>query len=244
MPKSQVNNKKDQNPILIIGENSKIAKKFISKHGDKFLIIGTYYKNKNLDKNIYQSYYLDLSSRDSIRNIINSFSNIRFSAVLIFSSVYDQDIEFDTEDSFDRIIEVLSINAYCIMPILKSLNFTNNSKIVIFGDSGLSQPRKDFSYYSISKSLLSSVNRIIAVELSPKTAVININLGPTLTGKLDNHSYYYHRGLIEVQEPVLGLVNLLSFILREPNLFMTATEINYDGGTYTNRTKTKNPHCK
>jgi hypothetical protein len=107
----------------------------------------------------------------------------------------------------------------------------------MFGDGGLGKPKKGFTSYSISKTILTDVGRILAAELGDQEVhVIIFKLGPTQPP--DEHTdkkAYYDRNLIHVEDPSQGLIRYCQFLLSETSLNMTATEIVYDGGAYIKR---------
>lgn len=218
-----------KNNILLIGSDSKIAQQFISRYDHHYNIYKT---SRRVDNNDKEYFRLDLADQESVDSFIQRLSNTRFNGIISFASTYSH----QTSPNFDTIKLDLQVNFLTIYKIARSIKLANFSKIILISDSALYQPKKEFFGYTVSKKLLTLYTRQLAVDLSPSTSVNLISLGPILTNKSgEDKKRYYEKSLIKVAEPQIGLVNLINFMLSEDNLFMTGSEIIYDGGRKLNR---------
>lgn len=220
--------------LLVVGTNSKIAKQFIRSCPPSYTLYGTHTKQpSNLLTSAHQ-YAVDLGDSKQIAVFLDRLSGVTFDAVLFFAAAYNHDPE-DNDGYFEAYQKDLQLNAASIVAIAKGLALTPNSKVFLFGDAGLTQPKKGFSSYSISKFAVADITRILAVELAPHTATFCLRLGPTLKEDAPPSDDYYRKGLLEIAAPVNGLVNLLQFLIAEPNFNATGCIIDYDGGAYIKR---------
>ena len=223
---------RNKKTILLIGADSKLALKFLDKFENqrKYKIYKTYHSSK---KKINSSeFIIDLRNEDEIRSLIVRLSNIQFDSVLFFASVYKKD-GLVSLDLLKQYKEDVNINAFSFSYLCRNLKLSNSSKIIAFGDAGISHPKNGYTSYSLSKLVLEGVVKILSVELCPNTSVNLISLGPSFTLK-DNKDYYL-RSLLKIEKPYESLVSLIDFMISEDNLNITGTTIAFDGGTYLNR---------
>lgn len=221
-------------PLLIIGATSKIAERFIDVQKDHYTLYATH--RSELDKHADITYIpLDLLDVNQVKAVSAKLQGIAFVGVLVFASTYTEDKEGVT-DYIEAVERDVKINALSPIALLRSLSYESGAKVIFFGDSGVSVPKRGYTGYSISKILLPSVAKLLAVELADRAQVITFKLGPTLSPHdRANKPEYYARNLISVDEPVAGLIRYCEFLLHEKNLNITGTEIDYDGGAYIKR---------
>lgn len=220
--------------ILIVGATSKIAQEFIRARPDSYEIYGTNGRGVSDLLPADHQFRLDLSDSEHIKRFLVEVADITFDAVLFFAATYAHDPDQE-DDYFVAYQKDLQINAASTVTIAKRLSFTDRSKLFVFGDAGLTHPKKGFTAYSISKFAIADICRMLAVELAPRTSTFCFRLGPTLKQDITPNDEYYRRGLIQVDSPVDGLVHLIQFLIHEPNFNATGCVIDYDGGTYIKR---------
>ena len=127
----------------------------------------------------------------------------------------------------------LQINSFSQLTVAKFLTYAPDAKVFLFGDSGLQQPKKNFSSYSLSKAVLHSLVSIIAIELAERAKVLCFALGPTKPSASEmRKSEYFAQNAVQVDNPTSGLISYITFLLQQDNLSMTGIEIPYDGGAY------------
>lgn len=212
------------NNLLIIGSHSKIASAFITKHGDHYNVYGT---DRIVMDEKNQKFKLDLADLNSVHSFIQKLSLVKFDSVVCFASTYYHQPIPD----LDTINSDLQVNFLGIYHVIKNLNLQENSKIILISDSSLYQPKKAYFGYNVSKTLLNLYSKQLAVDLAPNTSTNLICLGPVMTDKSgESKTKYFGKSIIQVSKPHEGLINLIDFLLREKNLYMTGTEIIYDGG--------------
>lgn len=222
--------------ILLVGASSKIAQHISDKLDDTYEVFGTYTSNDFPKREDTHHYFkLDLTDTKQVSSVISRLAKHSFAGVCILSSTYTQDPE-SLDAYFAQAERDLRVNTLAPLAICRALRYDPTATVFLFGDNGLDAPKPNFTTYSIAKSLLHSLGKILAVELAEKARVVTFKLGPTLapTGST-NKEQYYNRTLYRVDNPVEGLVSYIHFILNEKNLSMTAAEIPYDGGTYAKR---------
>lgn len=216
--------------LLVIGGGSKLATRFLSQlDKDRYTLYITYHATKR-EENDY-TFSVDLQNEFSLHNFTERVSEIRFDKVLFFSSTYSSDD--NAKDLFTQYQNDFLCNALSFAYICKNIHFNALSQVLVFGDSGLTHPKKNFSSYSFSKLAFENMVKILAVELAPTTKVNAIRLGPTLKQDTSDDSYY-QKYLLEPNkdEPANGIVSLINFILDNASLNMTGSLIDYDGGAY------------
>jgi hypothetical protein len=220
--------------ILVIGVNSKLAQKFIRCYGNDYVTdVTVSNSNKKKDSKL-NTYVLDLSKSISVTKLVKSLEIYKYDGILLFSSIYEKQEKFNKEN-FKKILNVNLLN---VIQLLYGLKFNNNSKIIFFADNGTSQPKKNYLAYTLSKNMMEECIRFLAVEFSDSSSVIGIGLGPVLTNKKGiDAEKFYSKSLIKVDNPSLGLVNFINFILNEKNFYSTGAILNFDGGTYIKRSQ-------
>jgi NAD(P)-dependent dehydrogenase (short-subunit alcohol dehydrogenase family) len=223
-----------QKRLLVVGIRSKIAEQFIRSCPSSYALYGTYNRQRSSLLSLERQYAVNLGDSKQINAFLNQLSGVTFDAVLFFAATYNHDPE-DNSNYFDAYQKDLQLNAASIVAISKGLALASGSKLFLFGDAGLEHPKKGFSSYSISKFAIADIARILAVELAPHTATFCLRLGPTLKEGTPSSDDYYRKGLLEIATPVDGLVNLLQFLIAEPNFNATGCVIDYDGGAYIKR---------
>lgn len=198
--------------------------------GGKYVI----YKTSRHANEAVREFSVDLKSKDSLRAFIEDVSGIVFDSVIFFSSTYTSDAT-DTDALLDQYYDDFQCNALSLAYICKNITLSSSSQVIVFGDSGISHPKRNFSSYSLSKLALENIVKILAVELAPYTTVNAIRPGPTL--HINPSNTYYDRYLLQknTAEPVEGLIALLDFMFNNRQLNMTGSLIDYDGGVYLSR---------
>ena len=197
-------------------------------------VYGTSSSNKSDLLAKERQFTVDLTDSKQISSFLNKVSGIAFDAVLFFAATYNHDPDGNA-DFLDAYQKDLQLNAVSILAIAKGATLTHGSKLFVFGDAGLEHPKKGFTSYSISKFAVADIARILAVELAPRTATFCLRLGPTLKENAPSDGSYYQKGLLQIGRPVDGLVNLIQFLITEPNFNATGCVIDYDGGAYIKR---------
>ena len=220
--------------ILIVGVNSKLAQKFMSCYGTDYITDVTVSNNNKNDSAKINTYVLDLSKSSSVTKLVKTLEIYKYDGILLFSSIYEKQEKFEIEN-FKKILNVNLLN---VIQLLYGLKFNNNSKIIFFTDCGISQPKKNYLAYTLSKNMIEDCIRFLAVEFSDSSSVIGIGLGPILTNKKGiDAEKFYSKSLIKVDNPSQGLVNFINFILNEKNFYSTGSILKFDGGTYIKRTQ-------
>lgn len=220
--------------LLIVGCSSKIAKDFVARAKGDYELYGTFANHAPDAISFQRCYQLDLSSKESVLHFLDKINEIAFDGVLFFAATYGAD-ESSPGDYFDQLLEDIKINTLSQSLIARHIAYTKNAKVLFFGDSGLRQPKKNFTSYSISKATLHAVAEILAVELADKARVISFLLGPTKPEKSAETAAsgeYFKRNAVRVDDPAAGLVSYILFLLQEDNLSITGIQIPYDGGAY------------
>ena len=222
--------------ILVIGADSKIAKTLQQiTDGTYSLVLSS--RKPNMTPEKHSILHLDLSDATSVKTFTEQVADETFAAVFIFASTYRPDQESTTE-YLEQAREDSVINALAPISILRSLRYEAKAKVFLFGDAGLDHPKEKHSGYSISKLLFEHLSKELAVELAPKdVSVIMFRLGPTVPSAQSEsaHKEFHHRRLLGVEDPAKGLIKLCLFLLEEPNISITGTIIDYDGGAYLKR---------
>lgn len=223
--------------ILIIGATSKVAQRLISEIKNNYdLVLASRTEERVSDTTTLP---LNLSSVTSIESFIERCHKTRFSAVFVFSSTYKPD-ELSPGGFLSETFSDFSTNVIGPVLVLKNLVYEKGARVFLFGDAGLSNPKSNYSSYSMSKALLRQSLKSLAVELAPKNvSVLEFALGPTLPHEdtTERKKAYRDRNLLRVDDPVDGLIKLCIFIIQTPNVNMTGSTIRYDGGTYLKRHK-------
>jgi len=217
--------------ILVIGATSKIAQQFIRSCPASYEVYST---SKNNLLATERQYTVDLTEPQQISVLLEKISGIRFDAILFFAATYRRDPE-SRDDYFAAYQKDLQLNAASIVAIARGVTLADNSKLFMFGDAGLAHPKKGFTSYSMSKLAVADIARMLAVELAPRTSTFCLRLGPTLKKDVSSDDIYYRKGLLKISKPVDGLINLLKFLIAEPNFNATGCIIDYDGGAYIKR---------
>lgn len=222
--------------VLIIGGNSKIGQVFIRNYSKSYNVYATFNNTKPTGISEEKLYNLDLGSSKSVQLFIDNIKNITFKAVIFLASTIGQDKD-NYDDFFNQTTGDMKINVVSPLFIAKNINYGPGlGRTIFFGDSGRLHPRQKMTSYNIYKNILEEIVTSLGVELSSKSIVLGIDLGPTMPDlSVEDEEKYYAKNLIQVGNPTLGLVNLLDFIISEDNLNMTSTFIKYDGGTYLKR---------
>ena len=220
--------------VLVVGASSKIARLFVKNCPPSYEVYGTYRNTPSPMLPIDHQFRVDLGIPSEINDFLQQVAHISFDAVLLFAASYGPDPDVP-RDYFDAFMESLQLNGVGPVAIAKGVHFESGSKLFLFGDAGLNHPKKNFTSYSMAKYTVAETTKLLAVELAPATACICIQLGPTLRPANKPAGTYYDKGLLKVEEPVLGLVHLLHFLIIEGNFNATGCVIDYDGGAYLRR---------
>jgi NAD(P)-dependent dehydrogenase (short-subunit alcohol dehydrogenase family) len=220
-----------KNKILIIGGNSKLARKFIQRFGADYSLHVSYYRKqrKPLDNEI--QYSLDLSNSESINSFISKLDTTDFTAVLFFASTYSSDMR--EEKPFNKQLNSdMAINALGPYEISRKLQVEQECKLIFFGDTATHMPRSERHSYSLSKNTMEYVVKCIATERPEKIRSFCFRLGPTLAPESSTDpNKYYNRNLIHVHDAADGLVEYINFLINAKNLSSTGGFIDYDGGS-------------
>lgn len=229
-----------KNNILVIGCGSKIAQGLIARAKDSYEIYGTYFNGKPDGVPESNLFKVDLANPAQLQQFIADIQDIPFKAILFFASTYKADSD-SIEDYMHNFERDLRVNALHQILIAKHATYAEKAKVLLFGDAGLYQPKKGFTSYSVSKSLLQTLSRILAAELIETATVITFALGPTKPPKAweQSEKAYFTRNPVQVADPAGGLVNYIMFLIEEENLSTTGIEIPYDGGAYLLRNKSQ-----
>lgn len=218
--------------LLIIGCSSKIAQEFIDSAKGSYEIYGTYLNEPPSNVESDQSYKLDLSDSSQIIAFLEQIKKHAFSGVLFFASTYEADAS-DPREYQLRFHDDLQINSFSTLTIAKFVTYAPHAKVFLFGDSGIQQPKKRFTGYSLSKAVLGALVKIMAVELANEASVICFMLGPTKTALEDTaKKEYFARNVLQVSDAAAGLVDYILFFIKQKNLSVTGVQIPYDGGAY------------
>lgn len=225
--------------ILIVGANSKISKQFIKAYANKYKFCNTF-KNENdfnalKDDNYH--FVLDLNSIESIDGFLGNVKNKLFSWILLFSSIYRED-DLDDADSMQQNLNVNVINLiYLIDKLIKNWNIEKNSKIIFFKDAWTRQPKNWYIIYSIAKNIIGDILPALSVKYND-FIFLWIDMGPVYTEKIGKEGeIFYNKSLIKVDNPSLGLINFLNYLLNEINFFSTWSVIDFSWWTYLIRKK-------
>lgn len=222
--------------ILIIGATSKIARRLIADLGDNYHLTLT---SKSLidSSQVLETVILDLTDEVSVENFVDQQRGKLYAGVFVFAATYEQD-----SDVYSRyctqMMRDFTTNTLAPMVILRSLSYEEGGSVFLFGDAGIAHPKEHFMSYTTSKALLEQETRSLAVELAPRgVSVIAFALGPTYPENNDPKKIarYKERCLLKVADPTEGLVRLSRFLLETPNINITGTTIQYDGGAYLKR---------
>lgn len=224
----------DRKRVLVVGASSKIAQLFIKDCPPNYEVYGTYRSTLITALPTDRQFKVDLGKPTEINDFLQQISHISFDAVLLFAASYNPDPE-EPSDYFDVFMKSLQLNGAGLVAIAKGLHFEPGSKLFLFGDAGLNHPKKNFTSYSMAKYTVAEATKLLAVELAPATACVCIQLGPTLRPASKPAGTYYDKGLLKVEEPAIGLVHLLHFLIVENNFNATGCIIDYDGGAYLRR---------
>lgn len=220
----------DKANILIVGGNSKIAQVFIDKYYQDFNIYATF-RSLPVNKSKYsQAYELNLENKQAVLSFIDKIKTIDFKAVLFLASTFKTDAV--TNNQFlDQLSSDQQINVFSGITIARNLNYEKTGRVIFFGDVALAQPRIKKISYELSKAYLVQVIKSLAVDLADQAVVLAFNLGPIIDYNQNNQpNNFTEFNLVEVNQPILGLVNFINFIINEDNLSMTGSLIDYDGG--------------
>jgi len=223
--------------ILIIGASSKIAKRLIALLDGSYELTITSRLTADSRGSSCTTTVLDLLDEVAVQNFITQHKETRYIGVLVFSATYESDSD-SAPGYYAQMMRDLTINSLAPMTILRSISYDEGARVFLFSDAGLAHPKHRFTSYAASKALLEQQSRSLAVELAPSGAsVITFALGPTYpqSTKAEEIIQYRKRCLITVDDPTKGLVELIRFILETPNINITGTTIQYDGGAYLKR---------
>ncbi len=217
--------------ILIFWSRSKIAKEFIKNKKNDFIIYKT---NRSLIKE-KDTFFLDLELIENLQEFISLISWLKFDSILFFSSIYKK----DDVDDIGTIYNQLNINCIKLINLVEKMiynkNISNNWKILFFTDWWTIQPKPWFLWYTISKEILKTWIKWLAVKY-PEFIFLWIDLWPVNTPKKwKEQKDFYNKSLIKIDNPTNGLINLLSFLINESNFYSTWMIIDFTWWTYLKR---------
>jgi len=207
--------------ILVIWANSKLAKRFIDKYEDKFDLIRFSRKD------------LDLSDKDLENNLLKKLGFIKLDWIVFFSSIYEEG------NDYKIVKECLKINVLSLYKISKTIIeqklINTNWKFIFLTDGWTNNPKKSYLWYSVSKDLLKSFIKNLAVNYT-NYIFLWLDLWPVETNKTwEERENFFSRSLVNIKDPWLGLINFISFLLQEDNFFSTGTIIDFTWWTYLKR---------
>lgn len=134
-------------------------------------------------------------------------------------------------DTFQANMHLHTIAPLFIAKHLAFSEQTNLKRIIFISDSGLFQPSSHFLSYSLSKSTLDLMTKMLAQELAPKILVNSIALGPTLASENQNDQQFDQ--LVEsllLKKPV-SLVDITqALLLLIKTTSITGTTMTVDAG--------------
>ncbi len=206
--------------ILVIWANSKLAKRFIKKYEDSFDLIKITRKDLDLNNNLGKI-------------LLNKLSSTKLDWIIFFTSIYEKGNTYKVVD------EHLKINAFSLYKISKIFIDQNlivdNWKFIFLTDGGTDIPKKNYLWYSVSKDLLKSFIKNLAVNYT-NYIFLWLDLWPVETSKTwEERKKFFSKSLLNIEDPWLGLINFLSFLLKEDNFFSTGYCINFTWWTYLKR---------
>lgn len=217
--------------ILIVGGNSKLARKFIDRSKDKYDLHATY---RNLPKaSSLAAHKLDLVDSQSVKQFLDSVKDISFDGVLFFASTFSNDMQREQKYEM-QIQQDMLINALAPYQIARNLTVSKHARCVFFGDSIIGNPRAGYHSYSLSKHTMEYIVMALAIERRDELTTICFRLGPTMPPEdLPNtDAYFYDRTVIRVPDVPGGLLDYLEFLIDHDNLSVTGAFVDYDGGFY------------
>jgi nucleoside-diphosphate-sugar epimerase len=222
----------DRKKLLLVGCTSKISRRFVAAAAQLYELHGTSITATDLPNGIDHHYKLDFRDQQQVAAFIESVKDISFDGVLCFAAVYTADPQ-DPDHLVKHLNESIQVNVGGQLQIARGIQYADNSSLIFFGDAGLYHPKQGHTAYSLSKSMVDDMTRLLAIELQAATRVLCFRLGPVQPRHdRPDASKYFNRNLLKVADPGQGLINLLLFCIGEPNLGMTGTCIDYDGGAY------------
>lgn len=223
--------------LLIVGCTSKIARRFIETAKNDCELYGTLNNAQNTPDGLHKTYTVNLANPDEVTQFTQTVSDTTFDGVLFFASAYTPDPE-DQHALIDSVQRHLQVNALSALQIATGLHYNKGASVIFFGDSGLQAPKPNHVAYSLSKSLLENMTKTLAVQLKDSARVLCFRLGPVYA----RHDHpdpeaFHNRNLLRVDDAPGGLVRTLLSMLKEPDLGMTGSIIDYDGGAFLKRAR-------
>lgn len=179
-------------------------------------------------------YLLDINDDAKLFDFVSHLPNID----LLVNNAARQIEKPFKENTFDEIDAVLNTNLNALIKLTNlMLNKLNEDSVIInIGSIHSELPRLNKLTYDVSKAGLDMFTKGLALELSPKTRVIGLNIGATMTPmneSFKNESIISHaKSKVPMKHIFLPqeIAQVVSQLLAPAFKYMTGAIIVYDGG--------------
>lgn len=235
-----------KNTVLITGAYSGIgyatARLFYKKNWD---IIGIDII-RNSDK-IFKDFYLcDLSSKDEVYEVsedIKSKYNI-INSIVFNAGIQNNDSFLDFD--YDNLLETFQVNVFSIFLLskyLKELIIKGEASIVNISSIHSKVTSKNISSYAVSKGAISTLTRVMAIELAEYNIRVNAVLpGAVDTNMLNRSLKRFSNNIDDIKNKIINnqlikklakpedISNLIFFLCSKEASFITGQEFIIDSG--------------
>ncbi|MBN8827781.1 MAG: SDR family oxidoreductase [Sphingobacteriia bacterium] len=233
-------NKNFQNICFITGVTSKLGTYLVEHFVNlNYYIIGTYNLNDSQAQEIlnkYQNILLIKTDQNNVKeftnNCLDAFKIHGFPKIIINNAAVFINDNFNnfTLENFDY---TLNVNLKsCIYLISKVKDFQENFIVINlldYFDNKL--PTRNFFSYGISKSLLFSLTKSLAVTLAPNVRINGVALGPVIRHEnqdLSKFNDFAIDNLLKVKLEVNEIIATIDLLVNNHSL--TGEVIHLDGG--------------
>ncbi len=181
----------------------------------------------------------DLANPDEVAGVVaGTVTALGAPDILVNNAaVFRADDTFGNTDTniWQAIMDINLRAPYFLSQAFATLDVTPHRRhIVSITDARTNRPATDHPVYRLSKSSLSLLTRILALELAPAIAVNDISIGAVLPPEGEDDVYLEHRARTQVPLRRTGetpmVVDTLLHLLKQD--YVTGTSSTLDGGEY------------
>jgi 3-oxoacyl-[acyl-carrier protein] reductase len=239
---------------LVTGGSRGIGRSIVERlSNDGAHIIFTYVQDKGAAENLIkglaeinpniQAFQMDVSNRESVKNVISSISEINTHIdVLVNNAGINKPEDFDkiTDDDWDDVVNVNLKGPFIVtqeaLPLLKK---SNSVSVINIGSVSGQYGGPRTAHYAVSKAGLISLGQVIArfgAEFNIRCNTISAGL---ISSEMANAGMQ-SAAVVQASENIIlkrfgeqkEVADVVSFLASDDSSYITAQTINVNGGLY------------
>ena len=239
---------------LVTGGSRGIGRSIVERlSNDGAHIIFTYAQDKGAAENLIkglaeinpniQAFQMDVSNRESVKNVISSISEINTHIdVLVNNAGINKPEDFDkiTDDDWDDVVNVNLKGPFIVtqeaLPLLKK---SNSVSVINIGSVSGQYGGPRTAHYAVSKAGLISLGQVIArfgAEFNIRCNTISAGL---ISSEMANAGMQ-SAAVVQASENIIlkrfgeqkEVADVVSFLASDDSSYITAQTINVNGGLY------------